>query len=377
MAFALHAPRVNNNDDIVQVIAFRVGVGDFVKSGDIVLDVETDKAIVEVAAEADGYVLKLMCAVDDKVPVGGILLWQGASADEPVPEIEPAAPVAGGAGNARPTAKARALLKELGLDAGVVAASGERLSLADVEAHMAAHGIQRRGQTPAVSVSRQESLPDVPGELVDLNAEERGMLITVSWHRDHAAATYLEVEYDPKDWEAHAAAYAAEHKLMLSPLLPLLAYRYVQLVKASPRLNATVVNGKRFQYQPVNLGFTVQAGETLYLTVVRDAETLDTKPFIEALGEVQRHAIQKKLSREETTGATIAFSSMARWNVSRHIPILPPYCSLMIAHAAPKGSGRAVLGASYDHRVLSGFDVARLLMDLAKPPVQPSPRNPE
>ena len=368
MAFALHAPRVNNNDDIVQVIAFRVGVGDYVEKGDIVLDVETDKAIVEVAAENDGYVLKLMCEVDDKVAVGSILLWQGASIDEPVPET--AAVVAtGGGGNARPTAKARALLKELGLDPAVVAAAGDRLTLADVEAYMAAHGIQRRDHTAPVTVSAQESLPDVPGELIDLNAEERGMLITVSWHRDHAAATYLEVEYDPKAWEEHAAAYASANKLMLSPLLPLLAYRYVQLVKASPRLNATVVNGKRFQYQPVNLGFTVQAGETLYLTVVRDADTLDSKQFIENLGEVQRHALQRKLSRDETTGATIAFSSMARWNVSRHIPILPPYCSLMIAHAAPKGSGRAVLGASYDHRVLSGFDVARLLMELAKPPV--------
>lgn len=369
MAFALHAPRVNNNDDIVQVIGFRVAVGDFVKKGDIVLDVETDKAIVEVAAEADGYVLKLMCAVDDKVPVGAILLWQGESADEAVPETPPTAPVGEASGSARPTAKARALLKELGLDAGVIPASGSRLSLADVEAYMAAHGIQRRGQTPAVSVAREESLPDVPGELGDLNAEERGMLITVSWHRDHAAATYLEVEYDPKAWEEHAAAYATANKLMLSPLLPLLAHRYVQLVKASPKLNATIVNGKRFQYAPINLGFTVQAGETLYLTVVRDAGKLETQPFIEALGEVQRHAIQKKLSREETSGATIAFSSMARWNVSRHIPILPPYCSLMIAHAAPKGSGRAVLGASYDHRVLSGFDVARLLMELAKPPM--------
>jgi pyruvate/2-oxoglutarate dehydrogenase complex dihydrolipoamide acyltransferase (E2) component len=369
MATALHAPRVNNNDDIVQVIGFRVAVGDYVKAGQVVLDVETDKAIVEVAAEVDGYVLKLMCAVDDKVPVGGILLWQGESADEPVPETVAAAPAAEGGGNARPTAKARALLKELGLDAAAVPASGDRLSLADVEAYMARHGIQRRDHTPAPVVSKEESLPDVPGDLVDLNAEERGMLLTVSWHRDHAAATYLEVEYDPKAWEEHAAAYAAEHKLMLSPLLPLLAYRYVQLVKASPKLNATVVNGKRFQYQPVNLGFTVQAGETLYLTVVRDADTLETGKFIEALGEVQRHAIQKKLSREETSGATIAFSSMARWSVSRHIPILPPYCSLMIAHAAPKGSGRAVLGASYDHRVLSGFDVARLLMELAKPPV--------
>ena len=90
-------------------------------------------------------------------------------------------------------------------------------------------------------------------------------------------------------------------------MLPLLAYRFVQLVMASPRLNATVVNGKRFEYQPVNLGFTVQARETLYLTVVRDAASLETKPFIEALGEVQRHALQRKLSRDETTGATIAF----------------------------------------------------------------------
>ena len=369
MAFALHAPRVNNNDDIVQVIAFRVGVGDLVKQGDIVLDVETDKAIVEVAAEKDGYVLKLMCEIDDKVAVGSILLWQGESADEAVPEIEVVAAAAGVGGNARPTAKARALLKELGLDASVIPVPGDRLTLADVESYMAAHGIKRRDHTPAVAVSAQESLPDVPGELRDLNAEERGMLITVSWHRDHAAATYLEVEYDPKAWEDHAAAYASANKLMLSPLLPLLAYRLVQLVKASPRLNATVVNGKRFEYQPVNLGFTVQAGETLYLTVVRDAASLETKQFIENLGEVQRHALQRKLSRDETTGATIAFSSMARWNVSRHIPILPPYCSLMIAHAAPKGSGRAVLGASYDHRVLSGFDVARLLMELAKPPV--------
>lgn len=368
MAFALHAPRVNNNDDIVQVIGVRVGVGDFVKQGDIVLDVETDKATVEVAAEADGYVLGLTCQVDDKVAVGSVLLWQGDAADEAVPLSPPPATAAAGAGNTRATAKARALIKELGLDAAAIAAAGERLTLSDVEAHLAAHGIRRRDRTPAVSVAREESLPDVRGELLDLDAEGRGMLMTVSWHRDHAAATYLEVEYDPKAWEEHAAAYAASHKLMLSPLLPLLAYRYVQLVKASPKLNATIVNGKRFQYQPVNLGFTVQAGETLYLTVVRDADGLETRAFIEALGEVQRHAIQRKLSRDETSGATVAFSSMARWNVSRHVPILPPYCSLMIAHAAPKGSGRAVLGASYDHRVLSGFDVARLLTELAKAP---------
>ena len=75
-----------------------------------------------------------------------------------------------------------------------------------------------------------------------------------------------------------------------------------------------------------------------------------------------------KLKRHETQGATIAFSSMARWRVTRHMPILPPQTSLMVAHAATGPEGRAVLGASYDHRVLSGYDVVGLLTDLARPP---------
>jgi hypothetical protein len=49
------------------------------------------------------------------------------------------------------------------------------------------------------------------------------------------------------------------------------------------------------------------------------------------------------------------------------MPVLPPYCSLIIGHAAPKG-GPAVLGATYDHRVLSGYDVLMVLEKLAVPP---------
>src|SRR5262249_36821002 len=114
-------------------------------------------------------------------------------------------------------------------------------------------------------------------------------------------------------------------------------------------------------------GFTVQAGETLYLVVVQGADAFDAAGFIDKLGGLQRHAMGKRLRPEESQGATVAFSSMARWNVSRHMPIFPPYPSLMVAHAAPRHGGRAVLGATYDHRVLSGGDVARVLERLSQP----------
>ena len=133
-------------------------------------------------------------------------------------------------------------------------------------------------------------------------------------------------------------------------------------------INATIVDDHRYQYRPVNLGFTVQVGEMLYLTVVRDAQDMDVARFIAALGEVQRHAMAHRLPPDEASGATLSFSSMARWNVSRHIPVLPPHTSLIVAHAAPKATGGAVLGASYDHRLLTGFDVTQVLQALSRPP---------
>jgi pyruvate/2-oxoglutarate dehydrogenase complex dihydrolipoamide acyltransferase (E2) component len=368
MASPVHVPRVNNNDDTVRVVELLCREGQFVESGEILGSVETDKALVDVIADRDGHVLKILEQPGATANVGSVLLWLGAAPDEAVPaEVVPPASSAAALRAGRPTAKAQAMAKELGIDAAQIPAAGERLTVADIETWLAASG--RRAAAPvAAARPRVESTPDVPGEIQELGTEAHGMLMTVQWHRDHAVHAYLEMEYDPKPWDDYAAAWAREHKLMLSPLMPLLAWRLVELAGTMPRINATIVNDRLYQYRPVNLGFTVQAGPTLYLTVVRDAQRMDAARLIEAIGALQRNAMAHKLRAAETSGATLAFSSMARWKVSRHIPILSPYTSLMIAHAAPRDTGKAVLGASYDHRLLTGFDVTQVLQALIKPP---------
>lgn len=368
MASYQTVPCVNINDEFVDVVSIDVKPGQYVNSGDIVATVETDKSMIDVVAEQEGYVLRIDCEEKEKARVGSIMFWLGASADESVPEqTQNAAQTE--ITNRPPTAKARALLKRLGVAAEGIPASGERLSVADIETWMARSGKSNLSISTPTQIARQDSKPAVSGDFEDLSAEAAGMLHTVAWHRDHAAAGYIEMEYDPKPWENFAAAYAAEHKLMLSPLLPLMAFRLAQLGRERPLINSTIVNGQRYQYHPVNLGFTVQAGAMLYLTVVRDTQDMDTAQFISILGEIQRHAMAHKLPPQEASGATLSFSSMARWNVSRHIPILPPQTALIIAHAAPKNAGYAVLGASYDHRVLTGFDVTQVLQALSQPPV--------
>jgi pyruvate/2-oxoglutarate dehydrogenase complex dihydrolipoamide acyltransferase (E2) component len=153
---------------------------------------------------------------------------------------------------------------------------------------------------------------------------------------------------------------------MLSPLLSLMAWRLVEVAREMPALNATMAGDRRHEYDAVNLGFTVQAGETLYLAAVASAEQLGQDAFVHRLGDIQRRAAAHKLAPDEIRGATISFSSMARWKISRHIPVLPPHTALIVAHAA-SAAGVAVLGASYDHRVLNGYQVVNALRKLGKP----------
>lgn len=377
MPHPVYVPCVNINDDIVLIVDVTVSAGDTVKIGDMIAEVETDKAVIPVEAEQDGYVLKVLCDVEERVKVGAVMMWIGDSPDEPVPELVSKVPAeeSPGKSSLQPTAKARVLLDKHKLDAGQIPHQGERLTARDIEAFIAGQG-GTAGSVEAAQVDIQqgseEPLPGTSGSLRPLSAEEHGMVSTVTWHRDHAVAAYLEMTYDQQAWEDYAAEFAERHKFMLSPLLPLMAYRLVKLARDIPKINTTLVNGQKYLYDQVNLGFTVQVGETLYLTVVQQADAMDDRQFIDALGEVQRHAMAKKLRPDESKDATLGFSSMARWNVSRHVPVLSPYTALMVAHSAPSRGGQpAVLGASYDHRILSGNDVAKVLQEMTQPPEVP------
>ena len=366
MAAAIHVPRVNNNDDEVKLVGLEVAAGARIEKGQIVAQVETDKAVVDVEATATGFVLAVQGEVEQVLRVGSVLLWVGDTADEAVPETE----IAGGEKSPRdqsaPTARARLLLAEYGLLAADVTATAPRLSVRDIEAHAERLGLSRR-PAAATAPAASESAPVEPGARVGLSGEEKGMLATVLWHRDVAVPGYVEVSYDPTPWDELARDYGARHKLLLNPLLPLLAWRLVELARDNPRINATLVGRERHEYRDVNLGFTVQAGATLYLTVLRDAARREPLAFVQDLIDVQRRAAAHKLAPEELQGATIAFSSMARWKVNRHVPILSPHTALMVAHTA-SADGTGILGASSDHRVLNGSEVAALLRQLSTPP---------
>ena len=81
MATAIYVPRINNNDDEVKVLAFDVAIGSKVENGQIVGQVETDKAVLDVTAAAAGFVLGFVANPDEVVKVGSVMLWLGENVD--------------------------------------------------------------------------------------------------------------------------------------------------------------------------------------------------------------------------------------------------------------------------------------------------------
>jgi pyruvate/2-oxoglutarate dehydrogenase complex dihydrolipoamide acyltransferase (E2) component len=378
MPHAIYIPRVNNNDDDVRLVRVFVRDGDPIQPGQQLAEVETDKASIPVEAERGGFVLRVLRTDDSMARVGSVLAWIGDSLDEAIPGQDEPAADRPKESTAEPTAKAKALLVEHGLRAEDVLAQGQRLAVDDVLAYLKsqsegpkAPAAARAAAVPATSPppaspASASAGPAASGRLEPLSMEARGMMRSVLWHRDEAVAAYLEIEYDPEPWEERAKAFAEERRMLGNPLLQLMAQRLAVIARDHPRLNSTIVDGKRFVYEHVNLGFTIQVQDCLYLVVVPRAEEMDPPAFVKALDQLHRKAIAHKLTPDDMRGATLAFSSMARWQVSRHIPILPPYISMIVAHTVSK-DGRSVLGATYDHRVLSGGEAILVLDRLAQP----------
>lgn len=364
MAIPLFTPRVNNNDDTVRLVHLFVEPKAQVRRGDPVADIETEKATFTVEADQDGYILGFNAGKGDTIAVGSVLAWLGATADEPAPESARPEPAKNDRSRRDTTLKAAMLLSQYRIDPARLPHNSGRITADEVERYISEQGLAAPGLDSARSAI---SYSVAPGRGTPFTSEERGMLRTVEWHKREAVPAYAEIEYDDSAWKAHAANFQKQNGILMDPLLSLLGWHLVQIAKRRPELNATVVAGEKHIYDHVNFGFTVQAGRRLYVVVVKEADALKAVEFVQRLGELQRNALKGKLQAEETSGATIGFTSMARWPVTRHTPILMPYTSMIVAHTASR-NGEAYLGATYDHRVLSGADAVLALQELASPP---------
>ena len=405
MAKYIEMPKLADTMTEGTIVKWCVKEGDKVSSGDVVAEVETDKATMEMETFDDGIVHKLLVAAGQRVPCGtaiALVLGKGeqAPADGSLPKVAArpaaAAVAAGGAvaatavvaaptsraalGSGSSRVKASPLARKVAAATGVSLARltgtgpGGRIIARDVENAPAA--------TPAFA--GPAPVPAMPAGAADTRIPLTGMRRVIAERllasKTHIPHFYLTIEVDAAPLmklraEANASAEAnGGAKLTVNDFALKAVVSSAQKV---PAVNAAFAGDAIIQYASVNLCVAIAVDDGLVTPVIRDAQKKSIREISEAVKDVAGRARAKKLKPEEFFGGTITVSNLGAYGIEHFCAIInPPQAAILAIGAIVKkpvveGDSIAIgqrmsITLSGDHRVVDGAVAATYLAELKK-----------
>ena len=392
-------PKLGLTMDEGRIVAWRKREGDRVRQGEILFEVETDKATMEVEAPVAGTLRRILVAADASAPVASVIALITTMADEPLPadvptsgSPAPAAPKPSQRAGAQPSAglgapgargpsvppslgsssmsssppdgervrsspAARKRAQELGVDIARVAGTGPggRVTLEDVEGAKAA-------QLPSAAADGEHREP--------LSRMRKAIAERMS--RSWREAPQFSVSRDVDMTSANAA-----RKKAGASYTDAIVAAAAKALAAHPRFRARFDGGTLVREDGVHVGIAVAVEDGLLVPVVRDADRKDLAALAKERERLEQHAHAGKLTAEELTGGVFSVSNLGTMGVDRFTAIVnPPEAAILavgrVSDRVIAQAGQAVvrpvatLTLSVDHRVADGAAAARFLDDIAK-----------
>ena len=409
--FVFKLPDVGEGTAEAELVGWHVKVGDAVQEDQILAEVMTDKATVELTSPVSGVVVALHGEAGQQIAVGGPLVSfkvegkGNVTAAAPTPAVAPVAapkteaapaPAAKAApapaqspvkAAANPVAEAfttraagqrplaspavRNRARDLGIELQFVPGSGPagRIEHGDLDAYVASGG---RGSSVGGSSGSTYAKAQGTTEVKIIGLRRKIAEKMAESVRRIPHITYVE-EIDMtavEELRAHLNATKSKDQPKLN-VLPFIARAIVVALRDQPQINATYDDeaGVLTQHAPVHLGIAAQTPNGLMVPVVRHAEARDPYDTALEIARVSGAAKEGSAKREELSGSTITITSLGTLGGVVHTPIINhPEVAIVgpnkIAERVVVKDGQMVvrkmmnLSSSFDHRIVDGHDAA-------------------
>jgi 2-oxoglutarate dehydrogenase E2 component (dihydrolipoamide succinyltransferase) len=386
MALELKVPAVGESITEVMVGAWKKREGDPVAIDESIVEIESDKATVELPAPVAGIVSKILKASGEKAVVGEVIGYMepaAAGAAPPAARPAPAAPAPQPSAPARVMPAAARVLGEAGIAPAAVAATGPGGRITKADAVQAASR-PAPAAAPPVPVSRvQPQAPLVPAAPRGAR-EERAVLISPIRRRiaerlveaQHQAA--LLTTFNEVDMSAVMAVrgkfkdvFQERYGVKLG-FMSFFVRAAVEALRAVPQVNAEYRDPHIVFRDYYDIGIAVGGGKGLVVPVIRNAELLSFAQIEQTIGDFARRAAENKLKLEELQGGTFTISNGGVYGSMLSTPIInPPQSGILGLHAIQDRpmavNGQVVvrpmmyLALSYDHRLVDGREAVTFL----------------
>ena len=403
-ATVITMPKMSDTMEEGVIASWLKKVGDKVESGDILAEVETDKATMELESYEDGTLLYTAVEAGNGVPVDGVIAVIGEegadfetlvkaanqpkSASEPAaPAPEPAAvpspapassttpavsvpaPEASTSSNGRVKASplAKKLAEEKGIDISAVPGSGDsgRIIKRDVENYTPVAAPAASSGAPAPAAI---SLPSVVGEErteeVPLSQMRKAIARRLSESKFTAPHFYLTMEIN-MDKAIEARKSMNEISPVKISFNDMVLKAAAAALKMHPDVNVTYTEDKLLKHQHINIGVAVAIPDGLIVPVVKYADSKTLSHISAEVKELAGKAKDKKLQPDECSGNTFSISNLGMFGIEEFTAIInPPDTCIMavggIKQAPIVKDGQIVPGnlmkvtLSCDHRAVDG-----------------------
>ncbi len=404
-------PQLSESVAEATMLQWKKKVGDAVAADEILIDIETDKVVLEVPAPAAGVLAEIIVADGGTVAAEQLIaridtdgkVAAAAPAAAPVAAAAAAAPVAAAAavstskaGVAMPAAAK--LMADNHLAAGSVAGSGKdgRVTKGDVLAAVAAPSVIPTGAPtkalPQVAAPVAVNLGDRPEQRVPmtrLRARVAERLLQ-SQSTNAILTTFNEINMAPvmEMRKRMQERFEKEHGVKLG-FMSFFVKAAVHALKKFPVLNASVDGNDIVYHGYFDIGIAVGSPRGLVVPILRNADQMSFADIEKKIAEFGAKAKDGKLGMEDMTGGTFSISNGGTFGSMMSTPIInPPQSAILGVHAtkdrAMVENGQVVVrpmnyfAMSYDHRIIDGReavlglvamkealeDPARLLFDI-------------
>jgi pyruvate dehydrogenase E2 component (dihydrolipoamide acetyltransferase) len=427
MAVEVPMPRLSDTMEQGTVARWVKQEGDHVVAGDVIAEIDTDKATMELTAYDDGVLLKILVGEGESAELGAPIALIGAENEE-VPESaaqgngpaqtapreaqpdESGEPEAGG-GEPAPSAErepapeeragvgdglraspiARRIAAEAGLDLRELAGTGSgpdgRIVKVDVERALGREGRPARAADES-GIGQRAASPGPPPSAEEEIVDATPMLRAVARRMSESKATvphfYLDAEIDMDRAlelreELNEALADEGEKISINDLVVRAAA--LALVE-NPKFHRSWHDGKLVLHKSANVGIAVALDEGLIVPVVRSAEQKSVREIARETRDLAERARAGKLKQPEIEGGTFSVSNLGMFGIPSFSAVVnPPEPGILAVGATAK---RAVVSddavqirpimavtLSVDHRATSGAEGARLLGSIKRLLEQP------
>jgi len=373
--------------------------GDAVRRGEIIAEIETDKANVEIEAYESGILRRILLPEGTTVPVGQVIAIIAAPEDDVSRYEREAAPVAAAgvtppkpaaavperpaaaaeaptaeAGRVRASPAARRLAEELGVDLSRVQGTGPdgRILRRDVEA--AAKALEA---APVAEAAPPAAAPaEAPAAAPAMSRMRQAIARRMTQSKREAPHYYLTMDIDMTEAERlrRQLNEAAEGEVHIS-VNDVIVKAVAKALRRHPIFNSWFVDGRVQQQEALNIGVAVALEEGLIAPAILDCGRKSLAEIARASRDLAERARSGVLKAEEYSGATFTVSNLGMYEVETLIAIIPPPQAAILGVGVVRKvpvvrDGENVVreqmkvALSADHRVTDGAQGARFLAEL-------------